>query len=178
VRVEPVMHFEHLSGSPQETFALGVALGEVLAPRDFVGLEGPLGAGKTLLARGVAEGAGVPGEDVTSPSYSIVQTYRGRLVLHHADLYRLQSEDELYATGYFELLESDGAWLVEWVGQLAGAAPLDALRLALAPEGPAARRLRAQATGPVSAALLARWLEARARAPFRGEAPSDAEEAP
>jgi tRNA threonylcarbamoyladenosine biosynthesis protein TsaE len=164
VRVESVTQFEHLSGAPEETFALGVALGAVLAPRDFVGLEGPLGAGKTLLARGVAEGAGVAGEDVTSPSYSIVQSYQGRLLLHHADLYRLHSEDELYATGYFDLLESDGAWLVEWVGQVAGAAPLDALLLALAPEGVELRRLRARATGPVSEALLRRWLEAQASA--------------
>jgi tRNA threonylcarbamoyladenosine biosynthesis protein TsaE len=144
--------------APEETFALGLALGAALRPRDFVGLDGPLGAGKTLFARGVAEGVGVPPDDVTSPSYSIVQSYQGRLLLHHADLYRLTGEDDLYATGYFELLESEGAWLVEWVSQVPSAAPADALAIRLEPTGATGRALEARATGPASEALLARWL--------------------
>ena len=78
--------------STDETFSLGERLGRVLEPHDFVGLDGQLGAGKTLFSRGVASGAGVPLEDVSSPTYSIVQTYSGRLTLHHADLYRLATE--------------------------------------------------------------------------------------
>lgn len=159
--METVKSFERSIASPEETFALGVALGTVLRPRDFVGLEGQLGAGKTLFARGVAQGAEVPLDDVTSPSYSIVQTYQGRLLLHHADLYRLSSEDELYATGYFDLLESQGAWLVEWVGQVSGAAPSDSLWLRLEMLSPTERRLVARATGPSSEALMDRWLAAR-----------------
>ncbi|MFZ5439240.1 MAG: tRNA (adenosine(37)-N6)-threonylcarbamoyltransferase complex ATPase subunit type 1 TsaE, partial [Myxococcota bacterium] len=116
---------EFSSASPDATFALGRALGGVLEERDYVGLNGQLGAGKTLFSRGVADGAGVPLEDVSSPTYSIVQSYSGRLRLHHADLYRLTSENDLYATGYFDLLEGEGAFLVEWVGQVRGAAPED-----------------------------------------------------
>jgi tRNA threonylcarbamoyladenosine biosynthesis protein TsaE len=156
--VESVRSFERSTRSPEETFALGVALGVVLRARDYVGLEGQLGAGKTLFARGVAHGAEVPLDEVTSPSYSIVQTYQGRVLLHHADLYRLRSEDELYATGYFDLLESDGAWLVEWVGQVPGAAPTDALWLTMELVGPSERRLVGRATGPSSASLMERWL--------------------
>lgn len=143
--------------SPQETFALGVRLGEALRPRDFVGLSGQLGAGKTLFARGVAQGAGVPLDDVASPTYSIVQTYRGRLTLHHADLYRLRGEDDLYATGYYDLLEGEGALLVEWVEQVAGAAASDALLVRLEVTAEDARRLTVTPTGPVAEALLARW---------------------
>jgi tRNA threonylcarbamoyladenosine biosynthesis protein TsaE len=146
------------TASPEETFSLGERLGRVLEPRDFVGLDGQLGAGKTQLSRGVASGAGVPLDDVSSPTYSIVQTYSGRLVLHHADLYRLSTEGDLFATGYFDLLESDGAMLVEWVSQVASATPDDALLLVLTVPSPTSRRIQISATGPRSAELLTRWL--------------------
>lgn len=148
------------TASPEETFALGKRLGEALQPRDFVGLTGQLGAGKTLFSRGVADGAGVPLDDVSSPTYSIVQSYRGRLTLHHADLYRLTSEDDLYATGYFDLLETEGAWLVEWIDHVASAAPDDALRVTIEVLAPERRRFVLKSTGPASEALLVRWLGA------------------
>lgn len=146
------------SRSADDTFALGVRLGEALSPRDFVGLSGQLGAGKTLFSRGVAQGAGVPLDDVSSPTYSIVQSYQGRITLHHADLYRLTSDADLYATGYFDLLDSEGACLVEWINQVAGAAPDDALFVSLEVTTPDTRRLVARATGARSEALLERWL--------------------
>jgi tRNA threonylcarbamoyladenosine biosynthesis protein TsaE len=149
---------ELASASPDETHAIGVALGAVLLPRDFIGLDGRLGAGKTALVRGLAEGAGVPADEVTSPSYSIIQSYQGRLLLHHADLFRLMGEADLYATGYYELLESEGAWVVEWVSQVPGAAPPDALLVEMSLTGPSSRRLVARATGPASTSLLERWL--------------------
>ena len=146
------------STSPEVTQALGVGLGAALREGDFVGLRGQLGAGKTQLARGIAAGAGVDPADVSSPTYSIVQPYRGRLTLHHADLYRLRDEDDLYATGYHELLEGPGAVVVEWFDQVPGAVPDDALLLHLEVLGPELRRLTAEARGPSSEALLARWL--------------------
>lgn len=142
--------------SAEETFALGRSLGAALIDGDFLGLSGQLGAGKTLLSRGVAEGAGVPLDDVSSPTYAIVQSYRGRLALHHADLYRLSSEPELYATGYFELLEGEGAFLVEWVEHIPGAAPADALRLVIEVLDPSRRRISLTPSGPKSEALLSR----------------------
>lgn len=144
--------------SAEETFRLGQALGRVLAPRDFVGLDGQLGAGKTQFARGVASGAGVPLDDVSSPTYSIVQTYQGRVVLHHADLYRLASEADLFGIGYFDLLESDGAMLVEWISQVPGAAPADWLGLRIDVRPGDVRELTIRSTGPRSAALVDRWL--------------------
>ena len=146
------------------TFALGRALGTVLEPGDFVGLRGQLGAGKTLFARGVAAGAGVPLEDVSSPTYSIIQTYRGsRLALHHADLYRLFTEADLFSTGYFDLLEGQGAFLVEWIDRIPGAAPDDALHIALEVTSLESRRLRAASSGLRSQALLGRWVTALLR---------------
>lgn len=146
------------SRSAEETFRLGHALGQVLHPNDFVGLDGRLGAGKTQFARGVAAGAEVPLEDVSSPTYSIVQTYQGRVTLHHADLYRLTSEADLFGTGYFDLLESNGAMLVEWIAQVPQALPSDALTLRFDVEPGDVRVITARALGERSGKLLSRWL--------------------
>ncbi len=144
------------TSSAQETFSLGERLGRVLEPLDFVGLTGQLGAGKTQLSRGIAQGAGVPLEDVSSPTYAIIQTYSGRITLHHADLYRLSTQDDLYSVGYFDLLEQEAAMLVEWVDQVPGAAPDDALRITIDVLTATERRFTFTASGPRSERLLLR----------------------
>ena len=149
---------ELISRSPKETRALGAALGRVLEVGDFVGLQGELGAGKTAFVRGVAEGAGVPPREVSSPSFAIVSPYRGRVPLFHADLYRLADEDELYATGFFDLLPQ-GATLVEWLDRIPRAAPPDFLLLRFEVQEDESRRITARAFGPRHAELLRRWLE-------------------
>lgn len=151
------MAVELLSQDAAATFAFGHALGTVLLSGDFVGLTGQLGAGKTLFSRGVAQGAGVALDDVSSPTYSIIQSYQGRLTLHHVDLYRLTSEADLYSTGFHELVEGEGAFLVEWIDQIRGAAPDDLLRITLEVTSPETRQLIVTTTGPKSEALLARW---------------------
>jgi tRNA threonylcarbamoyladenosine biosynthesis protein TsaE len=148
------------SASAEETFALGERLGRVLERGDFVGLDGPLGAGKTSFSRGVAQGAGVPLDDVSSPTYSIVQTYAGRLPLHHGDLYRLSGEADLFGIGYFDLLESDGAMLVEWVSQVPAARPDDSLSIRIDVLGEHQRSLKVEACGERARRLLDRWLGA------------------
>ena len=149
------------SNDVDDTFALGRALGTVLQSGDFVGLTGQLGAGKTLFSRGVAEGAGVPLDDVSSPTYAIIQSYRGRLTLHHADFYRLTSEADLFSTGFHDLLEGEGAFLVEWIDQVRGAGPDDALRITLEVSSPDTRVFKVTTSGPRSEALLQRWTAAR-----------------
>ncbi|MDP2271306.1 MAG: tRNA (adenosine(37)-N6)-threonylcarbamoyltransferase complex ATPase subunit type 1 TsaE [Archangium sp.] len=158
---------ELLSANADATFALGRSLGLVLQSGDFVGLTGQLGAGKTLFSRGVAEGAGVPLDDVSSPTYSIIQSYRGRLALHHVDLYRLTSEEELFSTGFHDLLEGEGAFLVEWIDQVRGAAPEDILRLTLEVTSLETRTFKVTTSGPKSEALLQRWTAERTRSPPR-----------
>ncbi|EAU62734.1 tRNA (adenosine(37)-N6)-threonylcarbamoyltransferase complex ATPase subunit type 1 TsaE [Stigmatella aurantiaca] len=146
------------AASPEETHRLGVRLGGLLQPGDFVGLIGDLGAGKTHLVRGVAEGAQVPHSEVASPTFAIVYPYSGRIPLYHADLYRIADEDELYATGFFDLVGSGGAVLVEWLDRVPGAAPREYLRITLRPTAEDARELQAEAFGARSEALLAAWL--------------------
>lgn len=145
-------------GSPEETDALGRRLGALLRGGDFVSLTGGLGAGKTHFVRGVAVGAGVAAEEVSSPTYAIVQTYPGgRVPLVHADLYRLEGAEALEATGFHDLDDGTAAFLVEWTDQVPESVPRDALRLSLEAVGPTSRRLRAEATGARAAALLEAW---------------------
>ena len=153
------------SRSAPATWRLGRRLGEALRPGDVVALSGDLGAGKTQLVRGACAGAGVEEGDVSSPTFSIVQTYRGRLPVHHADLYRLADLDELYATGFMDLLEGDGALVVEWADKVAGWAPAERLEIHLEEvDGhPHSRRISITGTGPRHAALA----EALAKTPPR-----------
>jgi tRNA threonylcarbamoyladenosine biosynthesis protein TsaE len=145
------------SASPDETRTLGEALGRVLQDGDFVGLIGELGAGKTELARGIARGAGVSEEAVTSPSFSIVHQHRGRLLLTHADLYRLTGPADLDGTGFHELRDGAGATLVEWVDRIPAAEPPDALRIVFVEPADERRELVVTTTGPRSEHLLQRW---------------------
>src|SRR5215475_13049265 len=119
----PKVESSLFSRSPAETFAFGERLGRLLEPGDFVGLVGELGTGKTLFVRGVAEGAGVDRGRVSSPSFAIISAYRGRLSIYHADLFRLRDYDEVYATGFTDLPDDDGAMLVEWLDRVPRAAP-------------------------------------------------------
>jgi tRNA threonylcarbamoyladenosine biosynthesis protein TsaE len=149
---------EVVSGSAEETHALGVRLGALLAPGDFVGLVGELGAGKTQLVRGVAQGVGVPPSQVASPTFAIVYPYEGRLPLYHADFYRLGGYDELYATGFMDLVGGAGATVVEWVDRVPEAVPREWLCVTLETLAAERRRLRAEAFGPRPAELLGAWL--------------------
>lgn len=120
------------------TRALGRRLSTVLVRGDFVGLSGPLGAGKTTLARGVIEAAqerhGTP-DAVTSPTYTLVQIYQaGALAFWHFDLYRIEAEEDVRELGLDEALH-EGVSLVEWPEKLGAALPEDRLEIALREEG-------------------------------------------
>lgn len=116
-------------------------LGSQAWPGMNLTLEGPLGAGKTIFARGFARGLGIE-EPITSPSYPIIQEYRGRLDFHHMDWYRLGSEDEVLETGALELLDSRGVSLVEWPDRALELFDDRALRIAIAIEPDQSRLVR------------------------------------
>jgi tRNA threonylcarbamoyladenosine biosynthesis protein TsaE len=124
--------------SEGETAAVGRRLGRGLEAGSVVLLEGPLGAGKTAFARGLAEGAGCDGEDVSSPTFTIVQEYRGRVRFEHVDLYRL-APAEVDDLALDDLL--DGAIMaVEWPDRWQDA-PAGAIRVTLEPLGEDRRRI-------------------------------------
>ena len=99
--------------SEAETMNLGKRLAECLHEGDILLLTGELGAGKSVLARGVARGLGITGP-VSSPTFTLLNCYEGRLVLHHFDLYRLEDADEFYAAGLEEALDFPSVSLIEW----------------------------------------------------------------
>lgn len=109
------------------TQALGRALAEALRPGEAICLSGPLGAGKSTLARALVRALTTPGEEVPSPTFTLVQFYDGRdFPLAHFDLYRLSDPDEAYEIGLDEALDG-GAALVEWPQRLEGRLPADRL---------------------------------------------------
>lgn len=99
--------------SPEETAGLGEKLGSLLQPGDVICVNGELGAGKTKLAQGVARGLGISGH-VTSPSFTLINEYPGRLPFYHMDVYRLGESREIEDLGCEEYFGGRGVTLVEW----------------------------------------------------------------
>lgn len=102
-----------LSCSEKETEEVGISLGENLWAGSFISLIGDLGCGKTVLTRGIARGLGIKGY-VTSPTFTIIHEYYGRIPLYHFDVYRINDPDEMYEIGYEEYFYGDGITVVEW----------------------------------------------------------------
>ena len=107
---------EFLSHSPEETIALGRKLATDLAPPKLVLLRGDLGAGKTTLVKGIAEGfRAASQEDVTSPTFTLVHEYRGaRVNLYHIDLYRVDTPRQFETLGLDDLIGENSVLLIEW----------------------------------------------------------------
>jgi tRNA threonylcarbamoyladenosine biosynthesis protein TsaE len=106
-----------ISLSPEETQAVGARLGARLRAGDVVACIGELGAGKTCFLQGLARGLGVE-TDVTSPTFVLVNQYRGRLPVYHVDAYRTESLTELVDLGLQEMLQGDGVTVIEWADKL------------------------------------------------------------
>ncbi len=121
---------EFLTESPAETEAFGEKLAERLKPGSVVALYGAMGAGKTALTRGIARGLGIA-EGVSSPTFALVHEYEGRLPVYHFDMYRVESWDDLYSTGFFDYLDAGGVVIVEWSENIENAIPDGAIRVSL-----------------------------------------------
>ena len=108
-----------LTCTPEETIQLGVNIGERLQPGDLVLLFGDLGSGKTTLTQGIARGLGVAEKEyVRSPSFTLINEYRGRIPIFHIDLYRIESARQLENLGLEEILLGEGISVVEWAEKL------------------------------------------------------------
>jgi tRNA threonylcarbamoyladenosine biosynthesis protein TsaE len=148
------------SGSPAETRALAECLGRIAAPGDRLGLIGDLGAGKTEFARGFAAGLGVRAV-VSSPSFTLMSEYDGRLRLFHIDLYRLSGAADAVAGGLFDERQQDGVSLVEWADRITG--PLGGVDLEVHIDGSTGDHRVIRLVGHGSAG--ARYVESAARGP-------------
>ena len=144
------------TASPEETEAVGVALGRAVDGGELIGLIGELGTGKTCFVRGLARGLGIDPERVHSPSFTLVNEYGGgRVDLTHVDLYRLERplDDELF---FRDVLYGEGVAAVEWFDRLLPAAGDEALLIHFRWLGGERRSLEISAHGPRHQRLLAR----------------------
>ena len=140
---------EFTSISPQQTFELGHEIGSRLQGGEILLMSGPLGAGKTILVKGICAALGIDEEDVTSPSFTLVNPYDGRLRLYHVDLYRLdEGASAAYAVDLDDLLSDDDSIIViEWAERM-GRYPLPAnvWKIEIAGDGDDPRKIRVQRT--------------------------------
>lgn len=134
------MTLEVLTTSEEETGSSGERLAQSLRPGDVVLLYGDLGAGKTAFVRGLARGLGAAGDDVSSPTFTLIQEYAGRVTLYHVDLYRLESR-EVDDLGLDDLVLGDGVVAIEWAERWVGR-PDDVIEVRIDDAGGDRRRIR------------------------------------
>ena len=126
--------------TPEETAAAGEALGRTLGAGDVVALYGELGSGKTCLVQGLVRGLGVA-THATSPTFVLVNEYRGRLPVHHVDAYRTGSLTELLELGLLDLMGGDGVTLIEWADRAEPLLPDRTVRVRIAGVGDEPREI-------------------------------------
>ena len=146
--------------SAAETRAVGARIGTIAQPGTVLALVGPLGAGKTQMAKGLAEGLGVM-TVVNSPTFVLMNEHAGRLRLFHVDAYRLDDPEDALAAGLLDEREAEGVSVIEWADRLDGWLPADRLdvRLEMDAAAPDRRTLHWTAHGGDHASLAKRALE-------------------
>lgn len=113
-----------------ETEKIGEEIGKRLEGTEVIALFGGLGMGKTALTRGIAKGAGCDGDSVSSPTFAIVNEYRGKFKIYHFDMYRIENWDDLYSIGFFDYLET-GVLIIEWSENIEAALPENCIRISI-----------------------------------------------
>jgi tRNA threonylcarbamoyladenosine biosynthesis protein TsaE len=126
-----VNSYTFLSNSPAATLSLGVKIGERLKPGSLLTLTGELGCGKTLLTRGICDGLGVPLRQVNSPTFVLVNEYRGRMPVFHLDMYQLGAAFDAVEFGFFDYLAraASGVMIIEWAEKIAAVLPEEYLNV-------------------------------------------------
>ncbi len=123
--------FSVVTSSLEQTWRIGEMLGARLRAGDTICLYGDLGAGKTSFSYGIALGLEVQGQYITSPTFTFINEYRGRVPFYHIDLYRLKDPEELENIGFGEYIDADGVTVIEWAERAEGALPAECLSVYL-----------------------------------------------
>ena len=123
---------QFITHSPEETSALAQRLAQDLRGGEVIAFTGGMGAGKTAFTRGLAIGLGA-GDVASSPTFALVNEYTGRLTVEHFDMYRVDSWDDLYSTGFFDYLDGTRVLAVEWSERIPDALPEGAIRIRFEP---------------------------------------------
>lgn len=116
-----------ISKSTEDTEKIGELIAEKLCGNEVIALFGGLGMGKTAFTRGLCRGLGV-NDDVSSPTFALVNEYHGKYNIYHFDMYRVASWEDLYSTGFFDYLDN-GVLVIEWSENIEGALPENAIRI-------------------------------------------------
>lgn len=120
-----------ITHSPEETIKTAEKLGAFIKAGDMIAYKGGLGAGKTTFTRGIAVGMGL-GDNVTSPTFALVNEYRGEnITLYHFDMYRIESEDDLESTGFYDYPFEENAAAIEWSENIAQFLPKDTIYITI-----------------------------------------------
>lgn len=143
------------SHGEDDTRRLGLVLGRALFDGAVVALNGPLGAGKTRLVQAVAEARGHDRSAVVSPTFTLIQEYRGTRPVYHFDAYRLRDDDEFINLGPEEFFDSSGVTLVEWAEKVERCLPAERLEITIRPTGTEIREFTLVGLGEKYAALVA-----------------------
>lgn len=114
--------------SREDTIEFGIKLGKILKAGDVISLTGDLGAGKTTLTKSIGKGLDVK-DYITSPTFALMNVYKGRLEVYHFDVYRLDDIDSLYDLGYEEYFYSNGVTIVEWGDKIKELLPEDVINI-------------------------------------------------
>jgi tRNA threonylcarbamoyladenosine biosynthesis protein TsaE len=133
---------EIITNSSSQTQKLGQLLGSLLKGGEIIGFEGELGAGKTCFIQGLAKGLGITEDQyVRSPTFTLINEYKGNIPLYHFDLYRLCNVDEIIALGYEEYFNGHGVCAIEWADKLGPIRPARMINVSLMITGPNSRSL-------------------------------------
>lgn len=119
----------YISESTKDTEAIACDLAKNLKAGDVVAMFGGMGMGKTAFTHGLAKGLGIDDKQVSSPTFALVHEYGDKNKLYHFDMYRIESWEDLYSTGFFDYLESDGILAVEWSENIVNALPDNYIRV-------------------------------------------------
>ncbi|MFA5092875.1 MAG: tRNA (adenosine(37)-N6)-threonylcarbamoyltransferase complex ATPase subunit type 1 TsaE [Candidatus Omnitrophota bacterium] len=152
---------EKLSHSVNQTLKIGKQLGRKLQGSEIILLSGTLGAGKTVLAKGIAQGLGINKNNVISPTFVLLRVHKGRHILQHFDLYRAKTTDDIFGLGYDEYLYSAAVTVIEWPERLKFLLPKEFIKIKLISKAKDKRLLKFSAKGKKHKELLNKIFESR-----------------
>jgi tRNA threonylcarbamoyladenosine biosynthesis protein TsaE len=147
--------FETTTHSAEETRTVGERLGRNITAATTIALIGDLGSGKTVFVQGIGRGLHVPAEYyITSPTFTLINEYPGRLRLHHVDLYRIEDPIDIEEIGLHEIMGGDGVTVIEWAERLGGELPAQHICIHLELSNDQARHMTITAAGSAAVAML------------------------
>ena len=126
--------------SPEETIELASKIGAVLRKGDVIAYRGGLGAGKTTFTRGLAIGAGLE-DEVTSPTFALINEYHGNLDIYHFDMYRIEGTDDLETTGFFDYPMDESVFVIEWSENISDILPENTIYIEIKRTGDESREI-------------------------------------